>query len=41
MKQYRYYDKVLKINPNDIDALLNKGLALDELGRYDEAIQIL
>src|SRR5829696_1325587 len=35
----QYYDKVLAINPSAVDALNNKGLALDHLQRYDEALQ--
>jgi len=34
-----YYDKVLEIDPKDIDALNNKGDALYDLDRYNEAIQ--
>jgi tetratricopeptide (TPR) repeat protein len=32
------YDKLLEINPKDVDALYNKGVALSDLGRYGEAI---
>ena len=39
MKLYRYFDKALQIDPNDTDALNNKGNALYELEKYDEAIQ--
>ena len=31
------YDKVLEIEPNDADALYNKGTILDELGKNEEA----
>ena len=31
-------DNVLKINQTDVDALYNKGLALDNLGRYQESV---
>ena len=30
------YDRILAIDPNDINALGNKGLDLDSLGRYEE-----
>ena len=33
------YDKATKINPNDASAWYNKGIALDNLGRYEEAIE--
>ncbi|MDQ4056784.1 MAG: tetratricopeptide repeat protein [Thermoproteota archaeon] len=29
-----YYDKALAMNQNDPDVLYNKGLALDQLGKY-------
>jgi|TARA_B100000315_G_scaffold6008_1_gene6020 tetratricopeptide (TPR) repeat protein len=32
------YNEVLKIDPKDIDALNNKGIALGKLGKLDEAI---
>jgi tetratricopeptide (TPR) repeat protein len=35
----QYYDKVLAINPSAVGALNSKGLALDHLQRYDEALQ--
>jgi superkiller protein 3 len=35
----QYYDKVLAIDPNDVDALTNKGVALSALGKSEEAIQ--
>ena len=31
------YDKVLEIEPNDADALYNKGTILSELGKNEEA----
>jgi tetratricopeptide (TPR) repeat protein len=31
------YDRALEKNPRYVDALLNRALALNELGRYDEA----
>ena len=34
-----WYDKALKIDPNNILALNNKGLALSNLGKYQEAIE--
>ena len=30
--------KLLKIDPNHVNALNNKGLALNNLGKYEEAI---
>jgi len=33
-----YCDKALEIDPNNIDALNNKAMALSDLGRYEEAI---
>ena len=33
-----YFDKVLRINPRNADALYDKGVTLASLGRYDEAI---
>lgn len=33
-----HFDKVLAINPNNVGALVVKGLALYELGQYEEAI---
>lgn len=37
-KAIRYYDKVLRIYPNHIDALNYKGFCLSRLHKYDEAI---
>ena len=34
-----YYNKILEINPNDVDALLNKGSILIELDKFDESIK--
>ena len=34
-----WYDKALKIDPNDVNALNNKGKALYNLGKYQEAIE--
>ena len=34
-----YDDKVIEIDPTHIDALNNKGIALDDLGRSEEAIE--
>jgi tetratricopeptide (TPR) repeat protein len=34
------YDKALSIDPNDTLALGNKGIALSDLGQYDQAIQL-
>jgi len=34
----RLYDTRLSVNPDDVDALHNKGVALHYLGRYEEAI---
>ncbi|MCL5260586.1 MAG: tetratricopeptide repeat protein [Gammaproteobacteria bacterium] len=33
------FDRALRINPNDVDALTNNGVALMNLGHYDEAMQ--
>ncbi len=33
-----WYDKALKINPNNIQSLGNKGYALSQLNKIDEAI---
>ena len=41
MKLIQYYDKALQIDPNYTHALNNKGSALINLGKYDEAIQYL
>jgi tetratricopeptide (TPR) repeat protein len=35
----RCYDKAIEIEPNNVAAWYNKGLVLDGLNRYDEAIQ--
>jgi len=35
----KYYDKILEVNPNDANALLNKGSVLIELNKFDEAIK--
>jgi protein O-GlcNAc transferase len=32
------YNKAIEINPLDAAALTNKGIELDELGNYEEAI---
>ena len=34
-----WYDKTLKIDPNNVFALYNKGFALNNLGKYQEAIE--
>jgi tetratricopeptide (TPR) repeat protein len=34
-----YYDKVLAIDPNEVNATYNKGSALDSLGNYTGAIE--
>ena len=39
MNLYRYYDKVLAIEPNDLDVLNNKAIVLKDLKHYEEAIQ--
>lgn len=33
-----YFDKVLEVEPNHVNALANKGNALGKLGKYDQAI---
>ena len=35
----KYLDKLLKINPSDVNSLINKGAALSHLKRYKEAIE--
>ena len=39
MKLLEYYDKVLTIDPSNVNALNNKAIALKNLQKYDEAIQ--
>ncbi|HYF98477.1 MAG TPA: tetratricopeptide repeat protein [Candidatus Saccharimonadales bacterium] len=34
----KHYDRVLEIEPNNVEAWANKGMALGHLGKYDEAI---
>ena len=34
----KYYDKILEINPNDVNALASKGIALSHLHKHSEAI---
>jgi tetratricopeptide (TPR) repeat protein len=34
-----YLDQILAIDPNDVDALGEKDIVLDALGRFEEAIQ--
>jgi tetratricopeptide (TPR) repeat protein len=36
---FQSYDRALQINPNYATAWLDKGIALDQLGRYIEAVQ--
>jgi serine/threonine protein kinase/tetratricopeptide (TPR) repeat protein len=38
-KKIDYYDKALKINPDDADIWNNKGVALDKLSKHSEAIE--
>jgi YVTN family beta-propeller protein len=33
------YDRVLKVDPNNVNIWYDRGLALSKIGRYDEAIQ--
>ncbi|HJT10819.1 MAG TPA: tetratricopeptide repeat protein [Candidatus Nitrosotalea sp.] len=35
-----YFDKVLMVEPNHVNALLNKGNALGKLGKYEDAITV-
>jgi tetratricopeptide (TPR) repeat protein len=35
----QYFDQALAIDPDNVNALVNKGLALDDLDRSEEAIQ--
>ena len=39
MKLIQLFDRALAIDPSDTDALDNKGLALEDLDRTEEAIQ--
>ena len=34
----RCYDKALGIDPNNVEALFNKGISLDNLGKFEGAI---
>ena len=40
-KAITYFDKALTINPDDIESLNNKGVALANLGNYYEAIKYM
>jgi tetratricopeptide (TPR) repeat protein len=33
----RVYDQAIKLDPNDADVWYNKGVALEKLGKYEEA----
>jgi tetratricopeptide (TPR) repeat protein len=35
------YDHILERDPNNVEALIRKGIALHSLGRFDEAISAL
>lgn len=35
----KYYEKAVNANPKNLDAVINLGNALDELGDYDEALE--
>ncbi len=35
-----YFDKVLKVEPTHVNALINKGNALGKMGKYDEAVSV-
>ena len=37
----QYFDQALAVEPHNVSALVNKGLALDDLDRSEEAIQVL
>ena len=39
MGAIQYYNKVLEINPNNVDALTNKGVALSKLNNNTGVIQ--
>ena len=39
MRLIEYFDKALRIKPDDAVALNNKGSALYNLGKYNEAIE--
>lgn len=34
-----YFDKVIKLNPQDLEAHLNKGRVLTDLKKYDQTIE--
>ena len=40
MLAIEYYDKILKINPDDLDVSYNKGLAIGSQGNQDSAIHL-
>ena len=40
MMKLELYDRVIGIDPNDTDAINNKGLVLSDLDQYDEAIML-
>ena len=33
------YNKVIDLNPSDVDALFNRGLAYYSLGKYNESLE--
>ena len=39
MNPSRLIDEAIKLDPNDADAWYNKGIALDNQGKYNEAIE--
>jgi tetratricopeptide (TPR) repeat protein len=40
-KAYLCFDKALSLNPNDVEAMINKSIAEDNLGMWKEAITTL
>ena len=41
MKLIQYYDKVLAIDPSNVNALNNKAIVLKNLQKYDESTTVL
>ena len=39
MSQYEAYDEAIRLDPDFADAWNDKGIALDDQGKYDEAIR--
>ena len=39
LEEFEYFDKVIKLNPQDLKAYLNKGRVLTEFKKFDLAIE--